>query len=394
MVIFDRALPEAGAGTPEGARVSRVIYVNGRYLTQAITGVQRYAHDLMLAIDRLLDDDLTLAERCRFVVLTPPRGLIHEPRLRNIEVRSAGRLSGHVWEQLDLPRASRDGLLFCPCNTAPVASLLLGRTVVTVHDLSYRYFPNAYSLAFRTFYRVLIPIVLGRASAVITVSNATRDAICVAYPRVSQRITAIQNGGLPDDVVHDGGQDIEQKESFALYVGAMSRRKNVQGVLQAAALLADEDLEFVIAGGGGRPFKHLAVPKEFNRSAKLRFTDHIGDHELSQYYRRALCLVFPSFYEASPLPPIEAMAWGCPVIASPIAALRERCGDAALYCDPDDPADIAKGIQTLQRDPGKRSELRQKGFKQARRFSWRNCALQTLQVVAGVERSQEWSPAH
>lgn len=366
--------------------VPSVIYINGRYLTQAITGVQRYAHELVATLDRLLGEDLSLGQRYRFVVLVPRRGVIHHPALEHIEIRPVGRFTGHIWEQLDLPGETKDGVLFCPGNTAPALSLLLGRkTVVTVHDLGYIYFPDTYSLAFRTLYKVLIPMILRRASAVIAVSNSERQAMCRVYGIPESRAVPIQNGGLSGDVLYDGpDKSLDETEPFALYVGAISRKKNVHGIVQAAALLADEKLRFVIAGGGGKPFKDFDIPAEIERRARIQFTGRISDEQLFDYFRRALCLVFPSFYEASPLPPIEAMAWGCPVVTSRIPALEERCGDAALFCDPDDPADIARQIRTLLHDPALRAELRRRGFEQARRFSWRNCALRTIEVADGV----------
>jgi glycosyltransferase involved in cell wall biosynthesis len=82
------------------------------------------------------------------------------------------------------------------------------------------------------------------------------------------------------------------------------------------------------------------------------------------------------------------MAWGCPVVASRIPALEERCGEAALFCDPNDPADIARQIGRLLHDPVLCAELRRKGFDQAHRFSWRNWALRTIDVVEGVLQSR------
>ena len=366
--------------------MASLIYINGRYLTQAITGVQRYAHELIATFDRLLAEEPGFADKYRFVILVPPRGVIHDPKLEHIEIRPVGRFTGHIWEQLDLPRASQDGLLFCPGNTAPVLSLLLGRkSVVTVHDLGYIYFPDTYSRAFRILYKTLIPLVLKRASAIIAVSKAERKSICEVYKVPGERVTAIQNGGLSGDRLYDGPDlSLEEPEAFAFYVGAISKKKNVHGVIQAAAELGEEPIHFVIAGGGGKPFKDFDLPPEVERKARVELTGRISDEKLFDYLRRALCLVFPSFYEASPLPPIEAMAWGCPVVTSRIPALEERCGEAALFCDPRDPADIARQVNRLLHDPALRADLRRKGFEQARRFSWRNCALNTMAVADGV----------
>src|ERR1700734_1883095 len=112
--------------------------INGRFLTQRITGVQRYAHEFVQALDAILD-----AEPQFGVTVMSPRLSNAPPVWRNIELQQIGCLTGHAWEQFELPWYSRGRPLFCPGNTAPAISLLGAQPViVTVHDLSYKYFPE------------------------------------------------------------------------------------------------------------------------------------------------------------------------------------------------------------------------------------------------------------
>ena len=277
-----------------------------------------------------------------FQMLAPARGLRQKLVLKHIPLRCAGRLTGHLWEQIQLPRLCRGGLLFCPGNTAPLRSLRSRQpVVVTIHDLSYRYFPEAYSAPFKKFYGVIIPEIFRLAQAVITVSASEKRSILDHYPFVKKRLHAIQNGGLGRRYLAEAGRTSVERQldpPHLLYVGALNRRKNPQGVLQALEILRND-------------------------------------------FDAKLCIVFPSFYEASPLPPIEAMACGCPVVASDIPSLRERCGAAALFCNADDSGDIAKKITALLKNNFLREELVQKGRKQAAQFSWENCARQTATII-------------
>src|SRR5690606_9183748 len=100
-------------------------------------------------------------------------------------------------------------------------------------------------------------------------------------------------------------------------------------------------------------------------------------------YRSAQCFLFPSLYEASPLPPIEAMGCGCPVIAGDIPSLRERCGEAALYCDPRSVDDVVRAVETVLDTPELRHRLRDAGYEQARHYSWHHCSEMTLGAIIG-----------
>ena len=209
------------------------------------------------------------------ITVVCPRLDIPPPRWRNIELRQVGRLRGHGWEQLELPRHAKGGVLFCPANTAPVISLLSSqRVVVTVHDLSYKYFPQAYRPAFRLWYSFIVPLVLHRAYSIITVSEFERAAIILHYPRSAARLHAIANGGLPAGLSVEGSATTARQDSCILYVGSFSERKNFSGLLEAASRLARKrNFNFVFVGGGS---KSLA-------SASFTVADDVRSHS---YFRR------------------------------------------------------------------------------------------------------------
>ena len=254
--------PPQGATTIDDmawAELGRPLYINGRFLTQQVTGVQRYAHEFVLSLDRLIDEAKAAGKDPEVVLLTPRTGVIHHLELKNIEVRAGGRFKGHLWEQFALPFLTGDGILFCPGNLAPVLSLWRRNTVVaTVHDVGFAYLPKSYSFAFRVAYRAVIPIVLKRASAVIAVSNAEAAMIRKYKDLAGERMVAIQNGAFGGDMIYEGPDvALEQDPPYAMYIGAINTKKNVQGVVAAAHILKDENIRFVIVGGGGRSFSGM-----------------------------------------------------------------------------------------------------------------------------------------
>lgn len=373
-----------------GTQRLKQIFINARFLSQHVTGVQRYATELVKALDSLIGSGEIDTKKFSFVMLAS-RNSKHELNLKHIPLRKVGYLNGHSWEQLELPFYSHTGLLICPCNTAPVASLVSNqKTVVVVHDLSHLYFPEAYSFAFRILYKTVIPLVFIKADAVITVSESEKASILNYYDWSESKLYAIQNGALLNSYLHEKESISSGLSStpgrFVLYVGSLSRRKNFQGVLQAIAYLSREDDVFLtVVGAEGKSFNC----REFNIPSKIvnkvEFKGQVNNiYELIKLYKAASCLIFPSFHEASPLPPVEAMTCGCPVIASSIPALVERCGDAALYCNPYDSEDIAAKISLLINDPVLREELRYKGLERVKQFTWEKCARETFAIIEKV----------
>lgn len=359
------------------------IGINGRFLNQPITGVQRYARAVVEELDRAADSWGDV----QFVLLTP-RLKTPPPKLANIPIWQSGLLTGQLWEQIELPLQRDVDALLCLGNSAPAAALLTGRDVVTVvHDLSPQLYPQGYTIPFRAIYRMLVPLIMHRSRSVITVSESARAAILGRYPRVADRLRVIPNGGVPST---DGGELVAPVEGpYVLYVGSLSKLKNVDGVLEVARrMLADyPDYKFVLVGNHSgvlqRPRPSSSGVQ--NISSRLVFVGQVDDFsELARYYRHAAALVFPSHTESSGLPPVEAMAFGCPVVVSNLPALVERCGDAAVYCDPSRSDDIYAKLRSVLDDPELRAALAAGGRIRAERFTWQACASSILQILQAL----------
>ena len=309
------------------------------------------------------------------------------PSYDHIAVREVGRSSGHRWEQSVLPRhLGGSDVLFCPGNTAPLVTLRRRSpaVVVTVHDLAFRDFPETVSRPFRLVYEVLVPAVLRRADRVITVSEAERTRMLAHFPDAADRLVAVANGGLPRQRPQPTPTDPAPPDGpFLLYVGALNPRKNVAGVIAACReLLAERpDLRAVFVGDPAGIYQAVDLGPADER---MVFAGKLSDAALEAHYDAASVLLFPSFHEASGLPPVEAMAHGCPVVVSEIPALRERCGDAALYCDPHDVATIVAQAGRILAEPDLAADLAARGRERAAGFTWDNCLASTLEVLTEV----------
>lgn len=369
------------------------IYVNGRFLQQPVTGIQRYGRELLRVWDGLIERREINPNQLKITVLVP-RGKLDPPRLRHIEIARVGRLRGQLWTQLELPVCSKDGLLFSPDNLQPLMSPYLGKSVVTVHDLTFRLFPRAHTTAFRILYGLLIPSAIRNASALVTPSEAEKANLLGHYPKAKDRISVVHLGSPPIEASAPRRRPLRQAqmgspERYILWVGSLISRKNPQGAIDAAAIVNQEiHLPLVIVGTGHRGMKSTRIKLPASDSVQIpeRFTP---SEELVALYRSAVCLLFPTFYEGFGLPAVEAMAYGCPVITSDIPVMREVCGDAALYCNPNRPEDIADKVKLLAANAEMQIQLRARGLRRAAQFSWERCARETLQVLQKVIREDD-----
>jgi glycosyltransferase involved in cell wall biosynthesis len=355
------------------------LHINGRFVTQRQTGVQRFAIETVRAIDASLADPAIAAQWPTVVFWVPPGA--KAPPFKHIAVRTTGRFfkSGYGWEQVDLALASRDGVLLNLCNLGPVTKR---RQVVVVHDATPWVSPQSFRFAFRLAYKILVPL-LGRvARRIVAISDFSRREIAHWYSIPYDRIALCSEGA--DHILTQAAQPaILERHGltgtpYFLAVGVGSPNKNIDLVLAAFAR-ADlpANARLVLTGKRDDRVHPAGDIRASDRVAHLGFVD---DGELRALYEAALALIYPSRYEGFGLPPVEAMACGCPVVISDQPALLETSGsgDAALICGMDDADGLAGILSRLAQDGALRADLSARGLRHVRRFQWSHTAQALL----------------
>jgi alpha-1,3-rhamnosyl/mannosyltransferase len=248
-----------------------------------------------------------------------------------------------------------------------------GRSVVTVHDLSFEHLADVMGFKDRLLFRTQVPRSVRRADRVLTGSEWTKRDLIERYDLAAERIVVTPYG--VDPVYHPEGPRADGH--YALFVGAIQPRKDPVNALEALALL-NGDLKLVLIGPdklGGDQVRQ-AVDR-LGLQQRVEWKGHVERDELSALYRGAAVLVFPSRYEGFGLPVVEAMASGTPVVATTAGAIPEVAGDAAVLVEPGDPVALAGGIERALAD---RERLVAAGLERARRYTWAETARQTLEV--------------
>lgn len=347
--------------------------INGRFLTQSASGVQRYASQIV----RNLDDLAGSGAGARPMVLAVPPGDIAPLPLQNIAVKQVGTRGGYVWEQAQFPAASRGPMLNL-CNLGPVTR---ADQVLCIHDANVFTDPGSYSLAFRLAYRILQPLLARRVARLATVSHFSARMLAKYLPVRAEAIAVLPNGhehvrswDASRSTILQGRRD----RPFVLLLGSKAKHKNAELILGLADALDALGLDIYVAGGGGHVF---AATEQQDRSNVFRL-GFVSDDDLAALLGRAFCLAFPSWNEGFGLPILEAMALGCPVISSDRASMPEVGGEAALFAAPDAPGDWMARIGDLQDSPARRQEMIGLGYEQARRFTWRGSAEGYLEALS------------
>lgn len=302
-------------------------------------------------------------------------------------------ISGKLfWSQLFLPLRlymKKDiDVFFSPAHYAPRFCPV--PTVVTVHDLSYIYFPgdfiekDLYQLRNWTHYSI------HNAKKIIAVSKTTKNDIMKSYQIPDDKIKVVYNGYEKELPIKNLESKIiaHTKYPYILYVGTLQPRKNITTLIQAFAKFKElnpAEFKLIIAGKKGWLFDSIFdLVSELGLNNDVYFTDYVTDQQLAFLYKNAFCFVLPSLYEGFGIPILEAMSFGCPVISSFASSLPEIGRDACLYFDPQNPVDLFEKLVMLKKNIKLRNSLIQLGKKRVKEFSWKKCGEETLNIIQSV----------
>ena len=342
-----------------------IVYINGRFLEDKLTGVGRFCMNIIDEFDRLDDPSinfvLLITRKCKLTI-----------NYEQIIVKRVGFFTGNLWEQVELPWYSRNGILLSLAARGPIVK---ANQVLTIHDAATKRTPERFSFRYRALLWFTYYMLKNRA-IITTVSNFSKKELIKYYNIPKENIYITVNGTNHFRGYIDGKKVLDRYELFGkkyiVSVGG-TKNKNIDRVIKAYEKLSD-DIYLVIIGN---------VNKEalMYDNGNIIFTGYVTDEELVALYRNAKCLVFPSLYEGFGIPPLEAMSLSCPSVVSNTTSLPEVCGEAVLYCDPYDIDDIYEKVKLLLDDDEKRIELIKKGKEQLKKYTWSGSAKKFHEII-------------
>ncbi|MBN1660589.1 MAG: glycosyltransferase family 4 protein [Anaerolineae bacterium] len=373
------------------------IYVDVSAAVHAKAGLGRYASSLAHALVARWPDRVRLfynvtGDR------TPPAGLAGVPA-RTIHAgykpwRMAvwlGQLARAGFNRL-VPDASlfhATEHLLMPLRDVP--------TVLTVHDMIFKLFPEHQKRLNYWYLNATMPLYCRRASAVVTVTEASKRDIVAHYRLPPEKVGVIYEAASPEfrpapaQAAEVARRRYGLPDDYLIHVGTIEPRKNLSRLVLALDRLAREGLRvpLVVVGARGWLYDDFFRQLEtLDVRDDVYFPGHVPGPDLPLLYNAARASVTPSVYEGFGLPVLEAMACGIPVVASHTSSLPEIGGDAALYFDPYDVDAIAAAVRQVWSDPDLRTALCARGLAQAARFSWDRAAQETMALYENVMRGQ------
>lgn len=358
-------------------------------MTPHPSGIGRYAHQLVCALGTLSNGPELSLFYNRRQQNQPPVGLEFQPR-------SIAPVSDKPWRAFLLtglmpPRSWGQTIHDCDLfhGTDSITPRLSQPAVITIHDLTTLLFPQHHSPLNRWYQRIALPVMIKRASTIITDSEATRGDCISRYQIASDKIHTVPIGVdhqrfFPRDRLLAQSkvrQHLGISAPYLLSVGTLEPRKNLLRLVEAYSQLDSQAPPLVIAGAkgwGDHPI--AALIEQRNLQNRIHIPGFVPDELLPDLYAGAEMFIYPSIYEGFGLPPLEAMACGAPVITSNCSSLPEVTGDAALLIDPQDVNAITAAMDRLLKDTTLAASLSDQGIKRAALFTWERTAKATLEL--------------
>lgn len=309
------------------------VYIDGYFLSQKVTGVQRYAKEFI---------ENMIACGYQVVVMAPANA---KQTVVGAEVKRSRWFKGLLWQQIILPVLlllnGRPPLL----SLSGIGPVFYRKKILAIHDASLYRYPDYFSLGYRLFYRILYPVSIFFSKALLTVSEFSKSEL-LHFIKARKKIYVIYNinSDLTSPDPLNVGEVLPQGK-YILTVGSLDKRKNLARTIEAFQQTTfDEPHTLVVAGGNSASFS--AMKTEVN-DKRILFTGYISDSYLTALYKNAQFFVYLTIYEGFGIPPLEALSNGCPVLLSDIPVFREIYGERFVYADPYDTTLLGLAMQNM-----------------------------------------------
>jgi len=326
----------------------------------------------------------------------PPHGLF--PDSPNVEILIIHK--ARFWTHAGLgPAVRRDppDVLFVPAHVIPWPNAGNTPSVVTIHDIGFRHYPEAHPMAQRLYLDWSTGHSARVATKVIAVSHATADDLTSLYRVPKSKIRVIHSGVNKDLKSDDNLPEIVAVRDrygisgpYILSVGSLHARKNLLRLVEAFRQVVDviPEMRLAFAGRPGWGHDHLRQRiHALGLENQITFCGYVPDQDMRGLYAGTRAFVFPTLYEGFGFPALEAMACGAPVACSNTSSLPEIVGEAALTFDPEDVTSIAESLLRVLTDEELRALMVRRGLERAKQFSWKSAARDTLELLEAVASS-------
>lgn len=300
------------------------VIINGRFLVHRTTGVERYAREILLELDKMIKPhELQMA--------VPPE-TENIPKYKNIDVIKVGKLHNQLWEHISFPMyvKKQKGISLNLCNVAPIIS----PDIVCIHDMKIKAKPEFFSWKFRLWYSILLKNETKRSKLIITVSEFSKSEIIKYYKVDSNKIVVVPNAWQHFDRIGYDENTLKKYEleagKYYFAMGSMEPNKNFKWIAENAN--ANQEKVFAIAGVINE--KVFTNGMGFNCPKNMKLLGYVKDEEAKTLMRDCEAFLFPSIYEGFGIPPLEAMSAGCKhIIVSDIDVMHEIFNGSVDYID-------------------------------------------------------------
>jgi len=295
-----------------------------------------------------------------------------------------------LWSQIRLSFEifrNPPSVLFVPAHTIP---LYHGKkTVVTLHDVGFKYFPELYTPLERYYHNWCMKFSLKHAKEIIAISEATKEDLIKLYEADPKKITVIYHGYDKEKyfLKKEKSEKLEKISPYIYFIGRLEAKKNITTLVKAFAILKqDEQIKhkLVLAGRPGYMYEEI---KELINSLDPKIKSdivelgYVSDEDAPMYMRNADIFAFPSNFEGFGMPLVEAMASGVPVVASDTTSIPEVVAGAGLLHNVHDPKELAEKLGILINNPQEYKKFQELGLDRASCFNWDDAAKKTLEVI-------------